>query len=679
MDIYNTSIEVIKSVGETRKKILNGIGIYTLYDLITYFPRTYEDRTKLSKLIESRHGETILFKAKVISNTNIKRVRKNLTIYSVNVCDDTESVNITWFNNKYMNLEYGKNYIFYGKCTENFGRVIYESPKIYPEKDLDKVKGFYPIYNLTKGLTAGYIQTLIYNLLKSEKVEILETLDKDILDKYNLCSYREAIDIIHKPNNYEEINKAKNRLIFEELFMMCVAMQILKDQNNKKGKVYTKTDISPFLNLLPYELTNAQKRVVNEISNDMKNENILNRMIQGDVGSGKTIVAAISMYIAYINGYQSAMMAPTTILANQHYLELKTYFDKLNIKTEILTSKTTKKNKKIIIEKLKNKEIDILFSTHSVIEEDVKFNNLGLVITDEQHRFGVRQRIKLSDKGDKVDVLVMSATPIPRTLALMIYGDLDLSIIDELPKGRKEIETFLVNSTYEERINSFIAKEIDNKHQVYIVCNLVSDSEVLDELKSVETAYEEYRKKLDTKYTISYIHGKMKQKEKDEIMEKYKNKEIDILISTTVIEVGINVPNATVMIIENADRFGLATLHQLRGRVGRGADKSYCILKSDNKSKQSKERLNILVSTNNGFIIGEKDLEIRGPGDFLGTKQHGLPEFKIASLISDIKILKEAVEASKYITDKNKYLKNNINFKNKLISIYRSNLENLGI
>lgn len=384
---------------------------------------------------------------------------------------------------------------------------------------------------------------------------------------------------------------------------------------------------------------------------------VMNRLVQGDVGCGKTMVAAVAMYIAVKNGYQAALMAPTTILATQHYNELKYYFEKLNINVELITSSTTKKNKEIISRKLKNKEIDILIGTHSIIEDNIEFNNLSLVITDEQHRFGVNQRMKLTNKGRAVDTLVMTATPIPRSLAIMLYGDLDLSIIDEMPPGRTPVKTFVVNSSYQERLNGFLKKNIDEGRQVYVVCPLVENNDTLD-LTSVEELYEVYKNEYFRDYSVEFLHGKMKNKEKDEIMQRFKENKINILISTTVIEVGISVSNATVMVIEDADRFGLAALHQLRGRVGRGSFESYCILKSDNKSQKSRERLKIMEKSTNGFEIAEKDLEIRGPGDFFGIRQSGLPEFKLANLLKDMQILKNAQEAAKTVITEDKYLEN---------------------
>ncbi len=425
---------------------------------------------------------------------------------------------------------------------------------------------------------------------------------------------------------------------------------------------------------LPFKLTDAQDKVLNEIINDMNSTKAMNRLVQGDVGSGKTIVAMLAMYKAYKNGYQSAMMAPTAILAKQHYENAQRLFSQFGLRIALFTSELTKKQKEILKAQLANNEIDIAIGTHALIEEDIKFSNLGLVITDEQHRFGVRQRGILSSKGNAVDTLVMTATPIPRTLAIILYGDLDISIIDKLPPGRQKIDTYAVDKHMESRVNEFIRKELSKGRQAYIVCPLVEDSEVMD-LKSVEERFE-YYKTVFSEFNVGFLHGKMKSKDKNEIMSNFKEKKIDVIISTTVIEVGVDVPNATMMVVENAERFGLAQLHQLRGRVGRGKEKSYCILKYDSKSDIVKERMNIMQSTNDGFVISEKDLELRGPGEFFGTKQHGIPEFKVANLFTDMQILKEAQKTANEILEEdinlvkpeNQAIKDKINklFANKL-------------
>lgn len=676
------NIQYLKGVGPKKAELLNKLGIYSIKDLLEYYPRNYEDRTRLSNIIEFNDGEHYLFVATISDSIHIQRIRKNLTIYSTYVYDDTGECKMTWFNQKYINtkLHKGDKYLFYGKAIKNYGVVSMESPMIYNLNDIDKIQGIYPIYPLTSGITQNYLFG-IESLAYEKKPPVPEFLSDSFRKKYNLCEINYAMQNIHFPKSFKAVNEARNRLIFDELFLLQLALMSVKNSSLgvKKTKKFKDVDITKFLNLLPFKLTNAQNRVIEEIKKDMLGDRVMNRLVQGDVGSGKTMVAAISMYIAVKNGYQAALMAPTTILANQHFDELSVYFNKLGISVEIITSSTTKKNKRIICEKLKSHEIDIIIGTHSLIEDDIEFDNLGIVITDEQHRFGVKQRLKLSNKGENVETLVMTATPIPRTLAIMLYGDLDLSIIDEMPPGRKPVKTYAVDERYEERIVSFVKKNIDDGRQVYVVCPLVEENEDLD-LKSVEKIYEKYKNEYYKEYNIGIIHGKMKNKEKDEIMQDFKNNKINVLISTTVIEVGISVSNANLMIIEDADRFGLAALHQLRGRVGRGEYQSYCILKSKNKSIKSRERLKIMEKSNSGFDVAEKDLELRGPGDFFGIRQSGLPEFKLADLLKDIKVLQDAQVAAKELLDDDRYLEKeeNLALKKELYQKFGDKLENIG-
>lgn len=679
---FNMNIQYLKGVGPKKCELLNKIGIYTLMDLLEYYPRNYEDRTKLYRISEFEDGKNCLFIATVSDSIRTQRIRKNLTINSTFVYDDTGECKLTWFNQNYIKTRIKQNnkYIFYGRAIVNPGYISIESPQVFDLKDINKIKGIYPIYPTTSGITQNYLFKLVSEAYEV-KPNINDIFNEDFRKKYGLKEINWAMKNVHFPNDFKSITEARNRLIFEELFLLQFALMSIKNRNAivSKGKKYNNLDIEEFLNIIPFRLTNAQSKVIDEIKVDFKSDRIMNRLIQGDVGSGKTIVAAISMYIAVKNGYQAAMMAPTTILATQHYEELKKYFDILGINTDIITSSTTKKNKNIIANKLKNNEIDILFGTHSLLEDNICFNNLGLVITDEQHRFGVNQRIKLINKGEMVDTLVMTATPIPRTLAIMLYGDLDISVIDEMPKGRIPVKTYVVNDTYEERLCKFIAKQVNEGRQVYVVCPLVEENETLD-LNSAESIYDKYKNEYFREFNVGLIHGKMKNKEKDEIMNDFKNNKINILISTTVIEVGISVSNATLMVIENADRFGLAALHQLRGRVGRGSFESYCILKSNNKSSVARQRLKIMEKSNSGFEIAQKDLELRGPGDFFGIRQSGLPEFKLANLLRDTKILELSQKASKTLLEEDPLLENENNklLKKELFRKFGEQLNNIG-
>ncbi len=522
-----------------------------------------------------------------------------------------------------------------------------------------------PIYPLTYELSQNVIRQIIENGLKQVNGELEEILPDYIIEKYKLYGINKAIKSIHFPESFNDYNLARRRLAFEELFTLQLSLLNLKNKysTSNDGIEFSKNvKMEELIKKLPFELTNAQKRVLNEINLDMESNKSMNRLLQGDVGSGKTIVAIICAYKAVKSGYQATIMAPTAILAKQHLDTFKAILEKEGIKCELLVSGITKKKKDDILNKLQTGEIDILIGTHALLEENVVYKNLGLVVTDEQHRFGVKQRKTISEKGNNPDTLVMTATPIPRTLALILYGDLDISIIDELPPNRKKIDTFAVTKGMEDRVNNFVKKQINEGRQVYIVCPLVEENEEIN-AKSVMELSEKYKNEIFKNYRVEYIHGKLKPKEKDEIMENFKNGEIDILISTTVIEVGVNVPNASIMIIENAERFGLAQLHQLRGRVGRGEYQSYCILKYQGNSQIIKERMQIMTKTNDGFIISEKDLELRGSGEFFGTKQHGIPEFKIANLFEDMPLLKEVQKLAENILKDDEKLEKNENKK----------------
>lgn len=586
----------IKGVGPNRIKQLNSLGIYTLEDVISYYPRGYENRGIKKDIAELVDGEDALIEAKCVSRMTEIRIRKNMTIYKLVVRDETATCTLTWFNVPFLRKRFivGDTYKFFGKVKRKLNQIEMMTP-IIDEQDSNKNTGrIIPIYPSTYNLSQNILRKIIENAL--EEADVLpETIPEYLIKEYKLMGINEATKQIHFPNSFEDYNKARTRLVFEELLIMQLALLTFKtnyDKDKKGISFSTDAKMSEIIDSLPFKLTNAQSRVLEEIDKDMESKKMMNRLLQGDVGSGKTAVAMCAAFKAVRSNYQAAVMVPTAILATQHYQNFKKTMDKFDIRCELLISGMAKKQKEKILEELKQGKIDIIIGTHALLQENVEFNKLGLVITDEQHRFGVRQRNIINLKGENPDVLVMSATPIPRTLALILYGDLDISIIDELPPNRQKIDTFAVTASKEERVNNFIKGQIDEGRQAYVVCPLVEESDEIN-AKSVLEIAEKYKNEIFKDYRVEYIHGKLNKKDKEAIMEEFKNGKIDILISTTVIEVGVDVPNASIMVIENAERFGLATLHQLRGRVGRGKYKSYCILKyKGNRRKHQRKNEN---------------------------------------------------------------------------------------
>ena len=623
---FDKDVKYIKGVGPNRVALLNKLGIFTLKDLITYYPREYEDRSIPKTIAELNDNEEALIKAVATSKVNEIRIRKNMCMYKLTVNDGTANCYITWFNQSYIKnlIKLGQTYYFYGKVNVKNGKAEMSSPVFDADGKMKNTGKIIPIYPSTFQLSQNTLRQIIENGINEVIDYIEETMPEYLLKEYSLVGLKDAIKQIHFPEDFDKFKLARKRLVFDELLTLQIGLLELKHINDKKtkGVAFSKdVKMSDVINDLPFKLTKAQLKVLEEIDNDLESNLPMNRLLQGDVGSGKTIVSIISAYKAVKCGYQVAIMAPTSILASQHLESFEGILEKFNIKCELLISSISKKKKEEILEKLQTGEIDILIGTHALLQENVVFKSLGLVVTDEQHRFGVRQRGIIASKGENPNVLVMTATPIPRTLALILYGDLDISIIDELPPNRKKIDTFAVTKSMEDRVNAFVKKQIDEGRQCYIVCPLVEENEGIN-AKAVLELVENYKNKTFSEYRVECIYGKMRPKEKDDIMLKFKEGNIDILISTTVIEVGVNVPNSSIMIIENSERFGLAQLHQLRGRVGRGEYQSYCILKYNSNSDVVRQRMKIMQETNDGFKIAQKDLELRGSGEFFGTKQH---------------------------------------------------------
>ena len=641
-------VTILKGVGPARAKQFENLNIRTLEDLICHFPRGYEDRTKLVTIDKLQVDVPACFKAMVMNTPRTTHVRKGLDITKVQVADHTARLNLTFFNSKYVseNLHYGREYIFYGAVSGDFIGYNMTNPVFEaPDSQAVSTRRVLPIYPLTAGLNNAAVLKAVRQALAICDAPA-EIIPPQIRERYGILPAAEAYRAIHEPRDMAEAEAAKRRLIFEEFFVFSAGLSLMRAARaDKKCPPYENTNLTPFYAALPFRLTGAQMRCIDEILSDFRRGAPMNRLVQGDVGSGKTMVAAAAAYLAAENGFQTALMAPTEILAEQHHASLTRLFAPLGISVGLLTGGMPVKEKRMTREAIAAGQYSIIVGTHALFTDATVYRNLGMVIADEQHRFGVAQRSRLGSKGRDPHVLVMSATPIPRTLALIMYGDLDVSVLNELPPGRQSVDTFLVNESYRPRINAFIRKQVAEGHQAFVVCPAVEESEELG-IKAASVWAETLEKTVFPDLRIALLHGRMRPQEKEDAMASFARGEADVMVATTVIEVGVDVPNATLMVVEAADRFGLSQLHQLRGRVGRGKDKSYCILTSQNKNTETRQRLKAFCATTDGFRIAEEDLKMRGPGDFFGSRQSGLPTFRVADLSFDLELLKQAQEAS---------------------------------
>lgn len=647
LNIFDRDIQYLKGIGEKRAQLYRRLSVNTVGDLLRYYPRSYLDFSHTKNIIETIPEETCCIRAIITAPAKVSMVRRGMTLYKFKAADDTAVCDITFFNNKYITdlLKEGSEYYFYGKIGGSRFKREMTSPEFI--KSTEEV-AMRPIYPLTAGLSSRNVASEVKLALSLCEENISDVLPDTLRQKYGLCHTAFALQNIHFPKDKDALETARRRLVFEELLTLSLGMSFLRHRNlSYDAEACPPTDFNLFFGKLPFEPTGAQKRAIGEGAYDMSRKIPMNRLVEGDVGSGKTVVAAALCYNAAQNSLQSAMMAPTEILAQQHFLTLSKLLSPCGVSVGLLTGSAPAGERKKILKMLKTRELDVVVGTHALISQDVEFQRLGFVVTDEQHRFGVGQRAALASKGRDPHVLVMSATPIPRTLGLIIYGDLDVSILDEMPRGRQKVQTFSIDSTKRRRAFDFIKKHLSQGRQAFIVCPLVEEGETETQGLAAATAYAEKVAKEDFKdYRVGLLHGKMKPADKESVMRSFVQGELDLLVSTTVVEVGVDVPNAVIMVVENAERFGLSQLHQLRGRVGRGSEQSYCILISAAHGKQSAQRLRTMCETTDGFKIAEKDLELRGPGDFFGKRQHGLPELKIADIAGDMDILKTAREAA---------------------------------
>lgn len=647
MSLYTVPVTEISGIGKTRAAFFSKLGINSVGDLLRFYPRTYEDWGASTLINEVQNGEKCVIKATVTSAVTTTRISGGRILSKVIVSDSSGAMELVFFNNQYISsmLKYSQQYYFMGKVTKDNYSFQMVSPQF---KNADKASDILPIYNLTAGLNNHTVIKAVRGALEMLPQDMTDPIPQQLLDKYNLCTLRFALMNIHFPSDNASLEKARQRLVFEELLVLNLGLSMLRSNKRKQTSISMPMDYTgEFVDSLPYTLTNAQKNAIADCVNDMKSKKSpMNRLVQGDVGCGKTAVATALCYNACKNGYQSAFMAPTEILAQQHYNNLSRMLEPLGLVVELIVGSMTKSQKDKFKQRLSNGEIDVAVGTHALISDSVEFRNLGLAVTDEQHRFGVEQRSILAKKGSSPHILVLSATPIPRTLGLIIYGDLDITCIDELPLGRQPVKTMLIDSSKRERALGFIKKQLDIGRQCYIVCPLVEESVL--ELESAENYAAELMLSEFSDYPVGILHGKMKTKEKEAVMNSFLTGDILLLVSTTVIEVGVDVANASVIMIENAERFGLSQLHQLRGRVGRGEHESFCILVSDNHSENTTRRLSTMCRTTDGFEIADEDLKLRGPGDFFGNRQHGLPKLNIADF-SDMKGLSMAKDAAQDI------------------------------
>ncbi len=653
--ILERSVVYVKGVGPKRAELFEKVGVSTVYDLLQYCPRDYIDLSAPCEIKNAQGEDPLVIRARVVKKMPPARIRKGLTVCKAVFTDDTDDITVTLYNQEYLfaSLKEGEDYILYGKVAGNMVRREMNSPMVFSAASPDLIL---PVYPLTEGLSQNIIRKAVRGALDLVLGEVEDIMPQYVRDSCHMCSLACAWENIHFPKSLYGAHEARRRLIFDELLIHSLAIAYQRqNEDSDSNYIMQAQPLEEFTSALPFTLTKTQLRSLNDCTVAMRGAHRMNRLIQGDVGCGKTVVAAGAAWFAYKNGYQSCVMAPTEILAAQHYKTFKSLLEPLGVRVALLTGSLTPKNKRVLKEQIAAGEFDVIVGTHALFSESTHFSDLALVITDEQHRFGVEQRAALSAKGRNPHRLVMSATPIPRTLALILYGDLDISVINELPAGRKPISTYAVTGKMRERAFGFVKKQLEMGRQGYVVCPMIDESE--SDLNDVTSYSQKLAQGAFADYKVGLLHGRMSAAEKEEVMNGFKRGEIDLLVATTVVEVGVDVPNAAVMVIENADRFGLSQLHQLRGRVGRGEWESFCILITDNTSPECVQRMKIISKTSDGFKIAEEDLKLRGPGDFFGTHQHGLPAFKLADLTRDMQLLQTAQQMSKSIIESDPQLK----------------------